>query len=97
MADRIREVAAQFRSGDIDPDVFDRAIKPTLENLETSLESNSLWMGVLSRAQTDEGPVERFRTREETYQSMTLEDLKPVAKQVFLPKNSVEIQILPAK
>ena len=97
IADRIREVAAQFRAGDIDPDVFERAIKPTLENLETSLESNGLWMGVLSRAQTDEGPVERFRTREETYQSMTLEDLKPVAEQVFMPKDSIEIQILPAK
>ena len=54
-------------------------------------------MGVVSRAQTDEGPVERFRTREETYQSMTLEDLKPVAEQVFMPKDSIEIQILPAK
>jgi len=26
---------------------------------------------------------------------MTLEDLKPVAKQIFLPKLAVEIQILP--
>lgn len=95
MAERIREVAAQFQSGDIDPDVFDRAIKPTLENLETSLENNGLWMSVLSQSQTDAEPVERFRTREETYQNMTLEDLKPVAKQVFVPKNAVEIQILP--
>jgi len=51
-------------------------------------------MGVLSQAQTDTGPVERFRTREETYQTMTLEDLKPVAKQVFIPKDAVEVQIL---
>jgi len=97
IADRIREVAAQFRAGDIEQDVFDRAIKPTLENLETSLESNGLWMGVLSRAQTDDGPVERFRTRDEAYQTMTLEDLKPVAKQVFVPEDSLEIQILPEK
>jgi len=97
MADKIREVAAQLRTGEIDQDVFDRAMKPTLENLETSLESNGLWMSVLSRAQTDEGPVARFRTRDETYQSMTLEDLKPVAKQLFTPKDAVEIQILPEK
>jgi len=97
MAERIREVAAQFRAGDIDPDVFDRAIKPTLENLETSLENNSLWMRVLNRAQTDDGPVERFRTREDTYQSMTPEDLIPVAKQVFSPHDAVEIQILPGE
>ncbi len=95
MADRIREVAAEFRAGEIDADLFQRGIKPTLENLETSLESNSLWMGVLSRAQTDPEPVARFRTREETYQNMTHEDLKPIAKQVFEPKNALEIQILP--
>lgn len=97
MADRIRGVAAQFRSGEIEQDLFERAIKPTLENLETSLESNGLWMGVLSQAQTDMIPIERFRTREETYQTMTLEDLKPIAVDVFEPKNSVEIQILPEK
>ena len=95
MADRIREVAAEFQSGDIDQDVFDRAIKPTLENLETSLESNGLWMGVLSQAQTDPEPVVRFRTRDDAYQNMTVEDMKPVAKQVFNPAKALEIQILP--
>ena len=97
MADRIREVAAEFQSGDIDADVFDRAIKPTLEYLETSVENNSLWMSVLSQAQTDPEPVARFRTRDAAYQNMTIEDLKPVAKQVFDPAKAVEIQILPEK
>ena len=97
MADKIREVAAEFQTGDIDPDVFERAIKPTLENLETTLESNSLWMSVLSQAQTDPEPIARFRTREKTYQNMTVDDLKPIANQVFKPANALEIQILPEK
>ncbi|MEP4052313.1 MAG: insulinase family protein [Litorimonas sp.] len=95
MADRIREVAAEFQAGDINPDVFERAIKPTLESLETSLESNGLWMSVLSQAQTDPEPIARFRTREATYQNMTVEDMKPIAEQVFNPLNALEIQILP--
>jgi len=95
MADRIREVAAEFQVGDIDADLFERGIKPTLENLETSLESNGLWMRILSQAQTDPEPVARFRTREATYQNMKAEDLIPVAKQVFQPNASIEIQILP--
>lgn len=95
MADRIREVAAEFKAGDINPDVFDRAIKPTLENLETSLESNGLWMNVLSEAQTDMETIKRFRTRDTAYQNMTVEDIKPVARQVFEPSKSLEIQILP--
>lgn len=95
MADRIREVAAEFQAGDIDPDVFDRAIKPTLEYLETSVENNSLWMSVLRQAQTDQETVARFRTRDAAYQNMTVEDLKPIAKEVFVPAKSLEIQILP--
>lgn len=95
MADRIREVASQFQSGNIDPDVFERAIKPTLESLETSLESNGLWMSVLSQAQTDSEVIARFRTRDAAYQNMTVEDLKPIAAEVFTPSKSLEIQILP--
>ena len=95
MAERIREVAAEFHRGEIDQDVFERAKKPILENLETSLESNSLWMGVLSQAQSDPESVDRFRSREEMYQNMTLEDIKPVAKQVFQDEKSIEVQILP--
>jgi len=95
MAEKIREVAAEFERGEIEQDVFDRAIKPVLESLETSLESNSLWMSVLSEAQTDPEDIARFRTRDEVYQSMTLAHLKPVAKQVFVDAKSIEIQILP--
>jgi zinc protease len=70
-------------------------MKPTLEYLETSVENNSLWMGVLSQAQTDPEPVARFRTRDAAYQNMTVEDLKPIAVQVFNPAKALEIQILP--
>ena len=97
MADRIREVAAEFQRGNIDPDVFERAIKPTLENLETSLESNGLWMGVLSQAQTDPESITRFRSRDAAYQNMTVEDMKPVARLVFNASKALEIQILPEK
>lgn len=97
MAEKIREVAAEFAQGDINQDVFERAKKPVLESLETSLESNSLWMGILSTAQSDPEDVIRFRTRDEAYQNMTLDDLKPVAKQIFDNSQSVEIQILPEK
>jgi len=52
-------------------------------------------MGVLSQAQTDPEGVARFRTRDAAYQNMTVEDLKPIAKEVFNPSSSLEIQILP--
>ena len=95
MADKIREVAKQFKAGDMDADLFNRAMKPTLENLETSLESNGLWMSVLGQAQTDPEVIARFRTRDEAYQNMTVEDLIPLAAEVFESSDSLEIQILP--
>ena len=52
-------------------------------------------MSVLRQAQTDPEIIARFRTRDEAYQNMTLEDLKPIAKEVFISKDSLEIQILP--
>jgi zinc protease len=95
MADKIREIAAEFMAGDMDADLFNRAMKPTLESLETSLESNGLWMSVLSQAQTDGEGIARFRTRDEVYQNMTVEDLIPLAAELFEPSDSLEIQILP--
>jgi len=73
MADKIREVAAQFKA----------------------VESNGLWMSVLSQAQTDPEVIARFRTRDEAYQNMTVEDLIPLATEVFEASDSLEIQILP--
>lgn len=95
MAEKIREVATKFQKGEMSEDLFNRAKTPIIEYLETSLESNSLWLGVLSQAQSDPEEIARFRTRDEVYQNMTLDDLIPVAKQVFDDKKSIEIQILP--
>jgi len=91
------EIAADFQTGNISDDEFLRAIKPTLESLDTSLESNAYWGQVISTAQTDTWGVDNFRSREEAYQSMTLDDIKPLAAQIFKAKNAYRVQILPQK
>lgn len=97
MIKKLDEVAADFQSGNISDDEFNRAIKPVLENLDSSLESNGFWMRVISNAQTDTWDIDNFRTREEEFKNMTLADIKPLAAQIFRADKAVRIQILPEK
>jgi zinc protease len=97
MSEKVEAIAAEFRAGQLDDALFERAIKPARERIETSLENNGYWMGVISSAQTDPEPLERHRSRAESYQNMTVDDLKPLAKQIFDPKRVYKVQILPAQ
>ena len=69
-------------------------MKPVLEAIEESLESNRYWMGLVDSAQTDDDYI-NHRTRDEAYQSMTLDDLKPLAAQIFDNSKAYKVQILP--
>ncbi len=88
-------IAKDFQTGNISDDDYKRAITPVLENLDTSLESNSYWAGVIATAQTDTWGVDNFRSRDVAYQNMGLDDLKPLAAQIFKAENAYRIQILP--
>ena len=97
MSEKVEKIAAEFRAGQIDAALFERAIKPAQESIETSLENNGYWMNVISSAQTDEEPLNRHRSRAEAYQTMTVEDIKPLAAEIFDPGKVYKVQILPEK
>ena len=97
MTEKVEAIAAQFKAGEFDAELFERAIKPTLENIETSLESNSYWMGVLSGAQSHGRGLDNHRSRAQLYQNMTVDDLKPLASDIFDPSAAIRVQVLPAK
>ena len=97
MITKLDEIAVDFQTGNITDDEFERAIQPILENLDSSLESNSYWQGVISNAQTDTWSIDNFRTRDAAYKDMTLAELKPLAADIFKKQNAYRIQILPAK
>ena len=92
---KVDEIAAEFRAGEIDDELFERAIKPARERVETSLENNGYWMSIISESQTDPERLERHRSRSEAYQNMTVEDLKSLAKTLFDPKDAYRVQVLP--
>lgn len=95
MSAKVDEIAAEFSSGNISDDLFERAMKPALESIETSLESNNYWMSVISEAQTDEERLARHRSRNDAYQNMTVEALRERSQSLFNPKAAYRVQILP--
>lgn len=96
MIAKIHEIAANFQKMNFTQDEFDRAIKPVIEKLDSSLESNGFWLGVLSKAQSGGKGIDNFRTREQTYTDMKLSDIKPLAAEIFRRENAFHVQIVPA-
>ena len=92
---KVDEIAAEFRAGEFDEAILERAIKPVRERIETSLESNGYWMNVISEAQSDPERLDRHRSRHEAYQNMTIKELQSLAATLFDPKDAYRVQVLP--
>jgi len=92
---KVDEIAAEFRAGEFDEAIFERAIKPARERIETSLESNGYWMNVISEAQSDPERLDRHRSRYKAYQNMTIKELQSLAATLFDPKDAYRVQVLP--
>lgn len=90
----IETVAGNLVAEGVDPDTFDRAIKPTLENIETSLESNSYWLGVVDEAQGRPETLDWHRSRDDVYGSMTAEDISAIAN-VINPDRAIRVHVVP--
>ncbi len=92
---QIKKLAAEFKAGELDQDLFDRALAPIIEQVEVSLENNSYWMGVIGEAQSDPERVERHRRRATAYESITLDEVKALAANIFEPSASMTFHVVP--
>lgn len=89
-------IAKDFSEKGATQDELDRALAPTLSNLEKTLRDNSYWLStVLSQSQSDPEKLELARTREKDYRSITLEEINTLAKKYYAPTNLHKISILP--
>ena len=93
---RIHALAAEFAAGEMDDDLFERAITPIRENIEESLENNAYWMNIISRSQSDPEILARHRRRHDAYQDMSLNDIKPLGKSVFKRDKAVVFHVVPS-
>lgn len=77
-------------------DELNRALAPTLSNLEKTLRDNSYWLStVLSQSQADPEKLELARSRDKDYRSITLKEINALAKKYYTPGNLHKISILP--
>ena len=79
----------------VDEDEFQRAIKPILEDLPSSLENNAYWIDVLDDAQSDGDGLASYALRKATFEAMTVEDVNRIAREVFTRDKVIPIVILP--
>lgn len=99
--DRVREgvlrVAREMATQTIEEDAFQRAVKPLIEDLSSSLENNSYWLDVLGDAQTGGDGLAAFQVREAVYRSSTAAETSALAQEVFASPHTVSAYILPAQ
>lgn len=89
-------VGEDLAKGTIDQDIFGRALKPIVDDIDSLLENNSYWMSVLGDAQTEGDGMIRHRLREMVLKTMTVDDINDLAAQIFITENAVAGYILPA-
>ena len=93
----MRDLADKFAVTGATADELDRALKPTLGQLEKSLRNNSYWLAtVMSQCQTEPKRLELARTRDADYRTINLAEINALAKKYMAAKNALLISIKPA-
>jgi zinc protease len=93
----MRDLADQLATNGATADELDRALKPTLGQLEKSLRDNTYWLNtVLSQSQSDPKRLELARGRDADYRSITLEEINALAKKYLKAENALLVSIKPA-
>ena len=89
----VKDIAAELRAGGITEDEMNRAVKPILENIESAARENGAWLGLVSRAQTEEEQLNWRRSRKSAFENMSPEKLDAAAKTLFNPSTLHVVEI----
>ncbi len=90
-------IIAEIAVGPVSADLFERARKPALEAYRDWRQKNSTWIGVAARAQTRPDRLDRFRRSEETYRSITPDDVHQAALRFLKDRESYIFRAVPAE
>jgi zinc protease len=92
----VREVMTALVSGPVSADVLDRARRPLLEAYDNALKTNSGWMGLVDRAQSESFRLDRFQRTRELLEAATPAALQLTAARYLAPDSAVEVLAVPA-
>lgn len=94
----MRDLGEKFAKEGANPDELDRALKPTIGELEKSHRDNTYWLTtVMSQSQADPKRLDLARERDADYHSITLQEINTLAKKYLSADNSLSISIKPAE
>ncbi|WP_390549931.1 M16 family metallopeptidase [Qipengyuania sp. MTN3-11] len=89
------ETVEALASGGIDDDLLERARRPLIEALDNRLKSNTVWLGLVDRAQSRPEDVERFLQAKERQLTITPDELTALARTYLVPTAAVTVTVLP--
>jgi zinc protease len=91
----IRETLANLRDHGVSDDVFQRARAPLAEGFDNALKTNSGWMGLAMRAQTEPDHIERNVHAKERLMAVTPAQVQAAAQRYLTDAGAVETVVLP--
>ncbi len=98
LLETMREQADNLATKGATDDELDRALKPTLSTIEKSKRDNRYWLDtVLRQSQLDPKRLDRARTRDADYASITLAEINAMAKKYLAAEHAIFVSIKPAE
>jgi zinc protease len=92
----MRELADQLAIKGVSADDLDRAIKPTLSQIEKAKRDNKYWLGtVMAQSQLDPKRLDLIRGRDADLKSITAAEINALAKKYLKAENALLIGIKP--
>jgi zinc protease len=93
--DTVDALVAEIVAKPVSVDLFERARKPSLERYRDWRTRNGTWVGLVAEAQTKPVEMDRFRANEQTFRSITADDLWKAAQRFLKDKPSYIFRALP--
>ncbi|MCL6250703.1 insulinase family protein [Altererythrobacter sp. KTW20L] len=89
------DVIERLRAEPVDEDTLLRARAPQLESYDNLLKSNSGWMGLVDRAQTQPDRLQRYVEGRAVLAELTPADVQEMAQRYLDPAQRLEVTVLP--
>jgi zinc protease len=90
----ITEIGQKFANSGATQDELDRALKPTMAEIEKSVRDNNYWLStVIASCQEKPESLDLARTRSADYASISLNEVNELAKKYFNQNNALTITI----
>ena len=91
----VRKTIERLTSQPISADTLDRARRPVIENYDNALKSNSGWLALTDRAQSEPEKRERFLQQRDLLLAITAEDIQRIAERYLMFDEALEVLTLP--